>query len=166
MPLTTASRLALAATLTAGLTVAGTTATASAAPPDRAGKPLSTELEPGQEVAPFVGVEGASGSAALRLNPGQERICVDLQVDGFDLALAHIHEGAAGTNGPVVVDFTPLIDGDTAVGCVAVDRALVKEIVQDPADYYVNTHAGLPPEDAAEGDFSSPFYEGIRGQLG
>lgn len=155
--LTTTRRVALAASLAAGLTLAGA-GSALAAPPAKAGKPLSTTLTPEEEVGAFTGVEGASGQAELRLNIGLGRICVDLTTTGFDLALAHIHEGAAGTNGGVVVDFTGLIEGDSAVGCVSVERALVKEISQNPADYYVNVHQGLPGTDA--------FFEGIRGQLG
>ena len=155
--LTTTRRVALSASLAAGLALAGAGA-AVAAPPADAGRSLSTALTPAEEVAPFVGIAGARGQAALTLNVGQGTICVDLTTSGFDLTLAHIHESAVGTNGPVVVDFTSLIDGDTAVGCVPVARALVKEISKDPADYYVNTHAGTPP--------NATFFQGIRGQLG
>ena len=155
--LTTTRRAALSASLAAGLALAGAGA-AVAAPPADAGRSLSTTLTPDDEVAPFVGLAGATGQADLSLNIGQRRICVDLRTSGFDLTLAHIHEAAPGTNGPVVVDFTSLISGDTAAGCVTVDRALVKEISKNPADYYVNTHAGAPG--------TAEFFQGIRGQLG
>ena len=155
--LTTTRRVALSASLAAGLALAGAGA-AVAAPPANAGKPLSTTLTPAQEVAPFAGVVGASGQADLRLNVGQGTICVDLTTSGFNLALAHIHEAPAGVNGGVVVDFSGLIRANSAVGCVSVDRELVKEISKDPADYYVNTHAGLPG--------TPGFFQGIRGQLG
>lgn len=155
--LTTTRRAALSASLAAGLVLAGAGA-AVAAPPADAGRSLSTTLTPTEEVAPFFGIDGATGQADLRLNVGQRTICVDLSTSGFDLTLAHIHEGAAGTNGPVVVNFTSLISGDTAVGCVPVARALVKEISKNPADYYVNTHAGTPG--------TPGFLQGIRGQLG
>jgi len=155
--LTTTRRAALSASLAAGLALAGAGA-AVAAPPANAGKPLSTALTPAQEVAPFVGVVGASGQADLRLNIGQGRICVDLTTFGFNLKLAHIHDGEVGANGGVVVDFSGLVTASSAVGCVSVERALVKEISQNPADYYVNTHAGLPG--------TAAFFQGIRGQLG
>ena len=155
--LTTTRRLGLSAALAAGLALVGA-GSAVAAPPAQAGKPLSTTLTPAEEVAPFSGVAGASGRADLRLNVGQGTICVDLATSGFDLRLAHVHEGAAGTNGGVVVDLSRLISGDSAVGCVPVARSLVKEISKQPADYYVNTHAGLPP--------TAGFFQGIRGQLG
>lgn len=155
--LKTTRSLSTTIALAAGLALTGA-GTAVAAPPASAGKALSTTLTAQEEVAPFVGVDGASGQADLRLIPGQGRICVDLTTSGLDLVLAHIHEGAAGTNGGVVVDFTPLVEDGAAVGCVAVDRELVRDIVRDPAGYYVNTHQGVPP--------SAGFFEGIRGQLG
>lgn len=155
--LTLTRRLALTTSLAAGLALAGA-GTAVAAPPESAGKRLSTTLTPAAEATPFVGIDGAAGSADLRLNVGQGTICVDLTTEGFDLALAHIHEGAAGTNDDVVVNLTGLISGDGAAGCVDVERALIREISKDPAGYYVNTHAGLPGTEA--------FLQGIRGQLG
>ena len=142
--------------LAAGTTLAG--ASAAIAAPVQGGAKLSTTLQPAQEVAPFTGVAGASGSAALRLNAGLGRVCINATISGFAPALAHIHEAARGANGAVVVDFTSLIKGNTVVGCVKVDRAQVKEIQKDPADYYVNVHVGLPP--------AASFFQGIRGQLG
>ena len=135
-------------------------APAAAAPPAGAGSPQSTVLTPEAEVAPFEGVAGASGEAALRLNSGQERICVDVSTEGFDLQLLHVHEAPAGQNGPVVVDLTPLVDPEsgTAVGCVDVERGLVKEIRKAPEHYYLNAHEGAPPSDG--------FFDSIRGQLG
>lgn len=139
----------------AGLMVGATTAAVAAG---SGGRPLSATLTPEEEVAPFVGVEGASGEVHLALNPGQARVCVELTTEGFDLVLAHIHQGVVGANGPVVVDFTSLIDGDGASGCVAADRATILEIIRNPAGFYVNLHQGIPPDPA--------FFEAIRGQLG
>lgn len=136
----------------------GTAAPAVAAPDRGTGRPLTTALTPEQEVAPFTGIAGASGSFSVRLNPGRGLICVDLRTEGVDLVLAHIHEETAGKNGPVVFDFSKLVDGDTARGCLAADRALIKEIIVNPSDYYVNVHEGVPGTDG--------FFQGVRGQLG
>jgi len=149
-------RLLAAAALVA--VIGGVGATVGAGPVEGSGRPLSTTLTPGAEVAPFIGKVGASGSVSLRFNPGQGTVCVDLETDGFNLVLAHIHKGTVGMNGGVVVDFTGLIDGDGADGCVAADRDLIREIIRDPQDYYVNLHEGVPPAMA--------FFSGIRGQLG
>ncbi|GLZ29657.1 hypothetical protein Lesp02_18470 [Lentzea sp. NBRC 105346] len=60
------------------------------------------------------------------------------------LTLGHIHQGAAGQNGPVKVTFfgTPMPETVTsAAGQVIVDAALAQEIVKNPAGFYVNLHS-------------------------
>ena len=65
---------------------------------------------------------------------------------------AHIHEAPPGVPGPVVVPLTPPTNRSSS-GCVAVAPELVKEIMEAPADYYVNVH-------------NAAFMPGaIRGQL-
>jgi hypothetical protein len=131
-------------------------ATAALADP-HGGRLLMTTLTPEAEIAPFEGVEGATGEVSLRLNPGLGQVCVEMTTNGFDLVLAHIHEGVAGTNGGVVVDFSELIDGDDASGCVSADRSVIVDIIRNPAGFYVNIHQGFPPTDE--------FFQSIRGQL-
>ena len=122
------------------------------------GRPLSTELDPAEEV-PGPGDPNASGHADITLNQGREEVCFDLDwsnVDGTVVA-AHIHVGAAGVAGPIVV---PLFSGtfagtDEATGCVDVDADLVKAIRQSPSSYYVNVHS-VPSFPAGA----------VRGQLG
>lgn len=65
--------------------------------------------------------------------------------------MAHVHTGAAGTNGPpvITVDVTGASDE-----CVAVEPDVLKAIVANPAGYYVNVHTADFPGGA------------IRGQLG
>ncbi len=65
--------------------------------------------------------------------------------------MAHIHRGAAGTNGPVVIGFdvNTLSNGSAA----GVDQALINEIIANPSGFYVNVH-------------NAEFANGaIRGQL-
>jgi hypothetical protein len=50
---------------------------------------------------------------------------------------AHIHRGAAGTNGPIVVPFVAPTTG-MSQGCVSVADALLNEIRSDPGGFYVN----------------------------
>ncbi len=140
---------------TAALSMFG--ATAAVAAPANTGKPIQVHLQPEQEEVPFSGVEGASGDVSLRLNPGQGQVCVDGIIDGFDPALAHIHEAPAGSNGGVVVGFDALVDGNGFSGCVDVERQLVRDIIRNPSNYYVNVHLG----DVGTDD----FFKGVRGQL-
>ena len=51
----------------------------------------------------------------------------------------HIHRGAAGTNGPVVVNF------GVYTGTVTATTALAAEIVGNPTGFYVNLHTATFP---------------------
>ena len=123
------------------------------------GRPLSTSLT-GAEEAPGPGDPNATGQADLRLNQGQNEVCFDISwadIDG-EVFAGHIHVGAAGSPGPIVVTlFTGSFAGtDSVSGCAqGVDAALIKAIRHDPSAYYVNVH-------------SRPNFPGgaVRGQLG
>jgi hypothetical protein len=131
---------------------------AMAAPALGEGRPFATTLTGAAEV-PGPGDPDASGTAFIALNQGQGEVCFDLSWAGIDgtVAAAHIHVGAAGVAGDVVV---PLFAGsfagtDSASACVAgVSEGLIKAIRQDPANYYVNIHSDVFPAGA------------VRGQLG
>ncbi len=117
------------------------------------GRPLSTVLTGAAEV-PGPGDPDGSGTASLRVNPGQQQVCFELAVEDIAMALAaHIHVGAADVAGPVVVTLAAPSSG-TSSGCVDVDRALALAIIQDPDAYYVNVHNAEFPAGA------------VRGQLG
>lgn len=51
----------------------------------------------------------------------------------------HIHRGAVGVNGPVVINF------GVYSGTVTVTPALAAEIVGNPTNFYVNVHTALFP---------------------
>ena len=138
--------------------LAATFALAGIALADDGGKPFTTALTGAAEV-PGPGDPDATGTASLRLNPGQEEVCLDISwadVDGTVFA-GHIHAGTATVAGPVVVTlFTGAFAGtDSVSGCVSADRALILDIIRNPENYYVNVH-------------SRPNFPGgaVRGQLG
>jgi hypothetical protein len=100
---------------------------------------------------PNPGDPDGSGTAVIRVNPGQSEICYDLQVSGIAPATAaHIHEAPAGRAGPVVVTLEAPADGSSS-GCVAVDREQAKEILEDSSDFYVNVHNAEFPGGALRG---------------
>jgi hypothetical protein len=116
------------------------------------GRPLHATLLPENQVPPTA--SDGSGTALVTLNQGRGEVCWDISVSDLTspVILAHIHHGAAGTNGPVVVDFMEPVNGLN--GCVQADNALIKDIRQNPADYYVNVHTETFPGGE------------VRGQLG
>jgi CHRD domain len=143
-----------------GILVAALTLTfsvAGAAWADDGGRPLSTALTGAAEV-PGPGDADATGTVSLALNPGEEEVCFDLSwafIDGTVVA-AHIHVGAAGVAGPVVV---PLFSGafagtDSTSACVSADPDLLVDIIQHPQSYYVNVHSTVFPAGAIRGQLS------------
>ena len=76
-----------------------------------------------------------------------------VQLIGSPVA-AHIHEGEAGENGPIVVPLTPPAAGNpgTSAGCVSgVDAGLLTRIRATPNRFYVNVHTGAFPAGAVRG---------------
>jgi hypothetical protein len=110
----------------------------------------------GANQVPVPGDPNASGSAVVVLNANTGLVCFRLLVSGLSspVTAAHIHQGAAGVNGPVVVPF-PLKGGPNVfTGCTTADKTLIQNIIDCPAAYYVNVHNAQFPGGA------------IRGQLG
>ena len=92
-------------------------APASAAP---GGRRLTLDLTGANEVnaqgVPNQGDPDGSGTAELRINPGQGRVCWTIHVEGVDpITAAHIHAAPATAPGPVVVPLTPYSGGCTDV---------------------------------------------------
>lgn len=117
------------------------------------GRKFTTSLTGAAEV-PGPGDADGSGTAKIVVNHGQARVCFELEVSNIVAATAaHIHRGAVGVAGGVVVGLDAPTDGDSA-GCRDVTRALAKELIQHPERFYVNVHNPVFPAGA------------IRGQLG
>jgi hypothetical protein len=100
------------------------------------------------------GDPNANGTASIKTR-GSE-VCYDLRWSGVDATASHIHRGAAGKAGPIVVNFfaeDAALAADKKSGCVKADSEIVAAINSKPGNYYVNVH-------------SAEFPKGeIRGQL-
>jgi hypothetical protein len=103
------------------------------------GRPLSAHLT-GAAETPAADPDGM-GHGTFTVNVGQSQVCYDLSVEKIAAATAaHIHKGAAGASGPPVVMLkAPGADGKVK-DCATADAAVVKDILQNPANYYVNVH--------------------------
>jgi hypothetical protein len=97
-----------------------------------------------------------TGTAHLQLNPEQQTICFVIIVGGIELpaTAAHIHKGAAGITGPIVVYLRPPNAAGLSTGCTHAPRSLIVAIMQHPADYYVNVHNTPYPEGAVRGQLA------------
>jgi len=127
-----------------------TTGTAAA----HGGRPLDTSLTGAAEV-PGPGDPDGSGTAHLTLNLGQGEVCFELTAANIAPATAaHIHVGAVGVAGPVVVGLTPPTSGSSSSCVTGVDPELIKAIQQHPENYYVNVHNTDFPAGAMRGQLS------------
>ncbi len=142
---------AAAFAVTAAATVfLGFGAVAQADHPGGGGKPFRVMLSGANEVAP-TNPHGTAdrGSAELRLNSGQEEICFSFGAltltAGEPLPFAgHIHEAPAGKAGRVLVTLFGRANAPTSYPteerCVSAEREVIKEIMRNPGNYYVNLH--------------------------
>ncbi len=117
---------------------------------------LSTTLSGAEEV-PGPGDPNGKGSITLDVDLSGT-ICYTAKVQGIaGVAAAHIHEAPAGTAGLVVVDLRPDLAermGSKLTYCVTTTPEQARDIIANPANYYVNVHNATYPAGA------------IRGQLG
>ena len=116
---------------------------------------LNTDLDGREEV------NGRGEVYVFGIDGDPTTLCYVLLVDKIETAtMAHIHRGADGMNGPVVVNLAAPGDGDAA-DCLTEGEAwkfvggqTVGDILANPDDFYVNVHNAEYPGGA------------IRGQLG
>ena len=108
----------------------------------------------GAAEAPGPGDPDGGGAVQVTLNTDKNEVCYDLIVTKIDEATAaHIHEGAVGKDGPVKVGLdTP--KGGSAKGCKTADAAVIKDIMANPANYYVNVHNAAYPKGAVRGQLT------------
>lgn len=117
------------------------------------GRKLQTSLTGAAEV-PGPGDTDGRGMATVTVNSGQAKVCYTLSARHIDTAtMAHIHVGAAGIAGAVVVTLKAPATGSSS-GCVSVSRALALKILKSPANYYVNVHNAAFPSGAIRGQLA------------
>ena len=111
---------------------------------------LTANLTGGAEV-PGPGKVNASGSATVRVNAMQRRVCYTVNFRNIPNAtMAHIHAGARGVAGPPVVTLERA--GPRAFqGCERVSRQLARDLIERPRRFYVNVHSAAFPDGAIRG---------------
>lgn len=129
-----------------------TTGSLSAA--QAAGTPYIAELKGSNEV-PTAGDPDGTGAATVSfaaLDATNTEVCFDLAYSGIaNPTAAHIHTGAAGSAGGVVV---PLGTPPPSSGCVTVLTTVAQPIIDAPANFYVNVHNADFPNGALRGQLA------------
>ena len=98
-------------------------------------------LSGSNEVPPVT--TSATGTGTVTINPDRS-VSAKITVTGMTASASHIHEGAAGANGPVIVPFTKSADNTF----VAPDGAKLTESQYasfKAGNLYVNVHSAAHP---------------------
>ena len=147
-------RISLALSLAASAALVGTAM--AAAQDEEGGHRFEIELTDEEEVAP-AGLAGGEGSAVVTINPGQDRVCYDIEVNDVvsndGVIMAHIHSGEAGVAGPIVV--TLFVGAGPLEDCITPPEDLaaneLARIIAKPQLFYVNVHSTSEPGGAVRG---------------
>jgi hypothetical protein len=149
------------AVLTLVLSAIAAVMTASGALADQKTATFTIQLSGAEEVCPTApGTCGGpgTGTATINIDRNARTLCYTITTSNvaLPLAAAHVHAAPAGQAGPVVIPlFTQPVNA-TTVGptCLTdLDKNLLKDIIRNPENYYVNVH-------------NAPFPNGaVRGQL-
>jgi hypothetical protein len=106
----------------------------------------------GLQEVPGPGDADGNGTVEINVVPTQGQVCWNLYARQIDAATAaHIHRGAEGIAGPVVLTLTTPDAAGHSQGCATVDPALAREIGYQGHLFYVNVHNAAHPSGAIRG---------------
>ena len=110
----------------------------------------------GPQAATGPGDSDATGTAIITINETSNEICWDISVMNAKLpaTAAHIHLGAIGVSGDVVVGLSAPDENGDASGCTTAEADVVAAILQNPGNYYVNIHTTDFPDGALRGQLT------------
>lgn len=107
-----------------------------------------------QESPPGSGDPDGYGVAHLSIDDSTNPPTIAWQIEVFNISDTitgdHIHQGAAGTNGPVKIDFDKKLSGS------GLQDADLTGVLGDPTGWYVNVHTDAFPKGAIRGQIPEP----------
>ena len=111
----------------------------------------------GPAEVPDPGDPDGTGTAEIELNDDDNEVCWDITVANITLpaTAAHIHTGAAGVPGGVLVTLSAPNAAGTASGCVGATDDVVDDIIANPGSFYVNVHNADFPGGAVRGQLTN-----------
>ena len=135
--------------------------TAAPTPTPTPSSVFKADLKSSNQNPPITGAEAScNGDATITITGVSVKFDVNIKGCPATTAIniSHIHEGAAGTNGPVRVD-TGIKAGDLTLTGGAVtysrtvngDAAIIAQILANPAGWYFNAHSTLNPGGVVRG---------------
>jgi CHRD domain len=123
---------------------------------------LTANLSSSNEVG---GAAGLSGTATVTVDPSSGQVCAKVTSNVTGAVAMHIHKGASGANGPVVVPLDVKSINGASI-CATATAALATAIAADPAGYYVNIHTPAKPAGALRGQLAAATPSGANAGSG
>jgi hypothetical protein len=116
---------------------------------------LSARLDGAQQVPALT--NSGTGVASLLLNPTRDTLCINITFNGLSSAPSamHIHAGAIGVNGAVLLDLGPYIVGNRVSATItgtALTTALKSSLLKGLT--YINVHTTANPGGEIRGQIS------------
>jgi CHRD domain len=154
-------RLVTILLMTMALSAVGAVLTAGGALADPKTATFTIQLSGAEEVCPTApGTCGGpgTGTATITIDRNARTLCYAITTQNVALPLlaAHIHEAPVGEAGPVVVPlFTEPVSSATVAACLTgLNKNLLKDILRNPENYYVNVHNAAFPNGAVRGQLA------------
>jgi hypothetical protein len=136
------------------LTVLSFSGSMAAQKDDHSGHEMTINLTGAAEV-PGPGDTDGTGTAKITLKQAEGKVCFELTVSNIgEATAAHIHEAPAGKAGPPVVTLAPAPASGSSKECVTASADVIKKIMANPANFYVNVHNAEFPNGAVRGQLS------------
>ena len=111
----------------------------------------------GASEAPGPGDPDGFGLAGFRFEGTTVSYAMQIKNIGAPNA-SHIHRGAPGVAGPVVITLAPVFPDNEASGSATASAALIEEIRRNPAGFYVNVHNTEFPDGAIRAQLSTGAF--------
>lgn len=93
----------------------------------------------------------ATGRARLEVGSASIRFHITTSPNLGKVVATHLHQGAAGVNGPMAVELNPGFTGEVLDGSIPVEPDLAARVLSNPGEYYVKLHSLKFPGGAIRG---------------
>ena len=113
---------------------------------------LSAKLK-GKDEVPGPGDNDGAGEAQLETKIAKSKLCYLVEFEDIGTATAaHVHKGAKGEDGKIVIPLFEEATESPAEDCIKVEsERKLKKIAKNPAGFYVNVHTEEFPDGAIRG---------------
>jgi hypothetical protein len=93
----------------------------------------------------------ATGTARLEVGGASVRFHITTSPNLGKVVATHLHQGAAGVNGPMAIELNPGFTGEVLDGSTPIESDLAARVLANPSQYYMKLHSLKFPGGAIRG---------------